>query len=122
MANIGESIRNRRKFLKITQEELADIAGVGINTLIKMERGDGNPTLSVINKVLDVLGLEICTTVKTCKSVVDKEKIDTAEKDTLEAIEEAKEQQEAYRNGTMTANPIDLSSVDNMLESMDVKS
>ena len=122
MANIGESIRNRRKFLKITQEELADIAGVGINTLIKMERGDGNPTLSVINKVLDVLGLEICTTVKTCESVVDKEKIDTAEKDTLEAIEEAKEQQEAYRNGTMTANPIDLSSVDNMLESMDVKS
>ena len=53
---------------------------------------------------------------------MDKEKIDTAEKDTLEAIEEAKEQQEAYRNGTMTANPIDLSSVDNMLESMDVKS
>ena len=122
MANIGESIRNRRKFLKITQEELADIAGVGINTLIKMERGDGNPTLSVINKVLDVLGLEICTTVKTCEAVVDKEKIDTAEKDTLEAIEEAKEQQEAYRNGTMTANPIDLSSVDNMLESMGVKS
>lgn len=122
MANIGESIRNRRKFLKITQEELADIAGVGINTLIKMERGDGNPTLSVINKVLDGLGLVICTTVKTCESVVDKEKIDTAEKDTLEAIEEAKEQQEAYRNGTMTANPIDLSSVDNMLESMDVKS
>ena len=122
MANIGESIRNRRKFLKITQEELADIAGVGINTLIKMERGDGNPTLSVINKVLDVLGLEICTTVKTYESVVDKEKTDTAEKDTLEAIEEAKEQQEAYRNGIMTANPIDLSSVDNMLESMDVKS
>ena len=122
MANIGESIRNRRKFLKITQEELADIAGVGINTLIKMERGDGNPTLSVINKVLDVLGMEICTTVKTCESVVNKEKIDTAEKDTLEAIEEAKEQQKAYRNGTMTANPIDLSSVDNMLESMDVKS
>ena len=122
MANIGESIKMRRKFLKVTQEELADIAGVGINTLIKMERGEGNPTLSVINKVLDVLGLEICTTVKTCESVVDKEKIDTAEKDTLEAIEEAKEQQKAYRNGTMTANPIDLSSVDNMLESMDVKS
>ena len=122
MADIGESIRNRRKFLKITQEELADIAGVGINTLIKMERGDGNPTLSVINKVLDVLGMEICTTVKTCESVVNKEKIDTAEKDTLEAIEEAKEKQEAYRNGIMTANPIDLSRVDNMLESMDVKS
>lgn len=58
----------RRKFLKVTQEELADIAGVGVNTLIKMERGEGNPTLSVINKVLDVLGLELSTTVKKSES------------------------------------------------------
>lgn len=64
MANIGEYIRTRRKFLKITQQELADIAGVGVNTLIKMERGEGNPTLSVIQKVLDVLGLELSTTIK----------------------------------------------------------
>ena len=69
MVNIGESIRNRRKFLKITQEELADIAGVGVNTLIKMERNEGNPTLSVIEKVLDVLGLEICTTIKKNESM-----------------------------------------------------
>lgn len=58
----------RRKFLKVTQEELADIAGVGVNTLIKMERNEGNPTLSVINKVLDVLGLELSTTVKKSES------------------------------------------------------
>ena len=64
MSNIGENIRTRRKFLKITQEELADIAGVGVNTLIKLERGEGNPTLAVIEKVLDVLGLELCTTIK----------------------------------------------------------
>lgn len=49
---------------------------------------------------------------------MDKEKVNTAGKDTLEA----KTHQEAYRNGTMTANSIDLSSVDNMLESMGVKS
>lgn len=64
MANIGENIRTRRKFLKITQEELADIAGVGVNTLIKLERGEGNATLSVIVRVLDVLGLELSTTIK----------------------------------------------------------
>ena len=64
MTNIGENIRIRRKFLKITQEELADIAGVGVNTLIKLERGESNATLSVIVKVLDVLGLELCTTIK----------------------------------------------------------
>ena len=68
MSNIGENIRTRRKFLKITQEELADIAGVGVNTLIKLERGEGNATLSVIEKVLDVLGLDLCTTIKKNES------------------------------------------------------
>ena len=68
MGSIGENIRDRRKFLRITQEELADIAGVGINTLIKIERDEGNPTLSVIRKVLDVIGLELCTTIKKSKS------------------------------------------------------
>lgn len=68
MSSLSDNIRNRRKFLKITQEELAEIAGVGVNTLIKLERGEGNPTLSVINKILDVLGLEICTTVKRNES------------------------------------------------------
>lgn len=68
MSSLSDNIRKRRKFLKITQEELAEIAGVGVNTLIKLERGEGNPTLSVINKILDVLGLEICTTVKRNES------------------------------------------------------
>ena len=30
--------------LNITQEQLADIAEVGINTLTKIERDEGNPT------------------------------------------------------------------------------
>ena len=64
MTSLGQTIRTRRKFLKITQEELADIAGVGVNTLIKMERNEGNPTLSVIEKVLDVLGMELNATVR----------------------------------------------------------
>ena len=68
MSTLEENIRARRKFLKITQEELAEIAGVGVNTLIKLERGEGNPTLSVIRKVLDVLGLDICTTIKKNES------------------------------------------------------
>ena len=43
---------------------------------------------------------------------------DTAESITMAAIEEAKAQQEAYKNNTLTPKPIDLSSVDNMLKSM----
>ena len=64
MKNFGICIKNRRKFLKITQEELAEIAGVGVNTLIKLERGGGNATLSNVYKILDVLGLDLCITIK----------------------------------------------------------
>lgn len=45
---------------------------------------------------------------------------DTPENTTMEAIEEAKAQQEAYKNGTLAPTPIDLSSVDNMLKSMGI--
>ena len=65
MESIGERIKQRRKMLNITQEQLADIAEVGINTLTKIERDEGNPTLKVLLKVLDTLGLEIKITIKT---------------------------------------------------------
>jgi DNA-binding helix-turn-helix protein len=48
----------------ITQPDLADIAGISINTLYKIERGQANPTIEVLGKILDVLGLEITVGVK----------------------------------------------------------
>ncbi|WP_333559467.1 helix-turn-helix domain-containing protein [Parabacteroides goldsteinii] len=64
---IGEQIRLRRKELMITQPDLADIAGISINTLYKIERGQANPTIEVLGKILDVLGLEITVGVKQLK-------------------------------------------------------
>lgn len=64
---IGEQIRLRRKELMITQPDLADIAGISVNTLYKIERGQGNPTIEVLGKILDVLGLEITVGVKQLK-------------------------------------------------------
>lgn len=59
MKIIGNTIKKRRKMLKITQRTLAELAGVGINTLTKIERGEGNPTIEVLEKILDTLGLEL---------------------------------------------------------------
>ncbi len=56
---IGESIRQRRKELGITQPDLADLAGISINTLYKLERGQGNPSLDVIQKITTVLGMQL---------------------------------------------------------------
>ena len=64
MNKIGNAIKERRKMLKITQRTLAELASVGINTLTKIERGEGNPTIEVLEKILDTLGLELQIRIK----------------------------------------------------------
>ncbi len=56
---IGAAIKERRRVLSITQRELADLSGIGINTLTKIERGEANPSLKVLISLLDTLGLGI---------------------------------------------------------------
>lgn len=57
---IGESIKSRRKALKVTQPQLAVLAEVSVTTLYQIERGQGNPTLDTLDKIADVLGMEVC--------------------------------------------------------------
>lgn len=61
---LGESIKKRRKELGITQPHLAELAQVSTNTLYKLERGQGNPSLEVLHKLTEVLGLELRLEVK----------------------------------------------------------
>jgi transcriptional regulator with XRE-family HTH domain len=65
---IGESIKNRRKELRITQPHLAELAQISVNTLYKIERGQGNPSLKVLNQLADVLGMELKLEVKKINS------------------------------------------------------
>ena len=58
------TIKERRENLKVNQENLAKLSGVGLRTLKQFESGKGNPTLKTIEKIADVLGLEICLKVK----------------------------------------------------------
>lgn len=57
--SIGKSIKNRRKELEITQPHLAELAQISVNTLYQIERGQGNPSLKVLNKISGVLGMEL---------------------------------------------------------------
>lgn len=59
VSQLGELIRKRRKELQITQPHLAELAQISTNTLYKIERGQGNPSLEVLNKLAEVLGMEI---------------------------------------------------------------
>jgi len=63
MGNIGEIIKDRRKEFRLTQAQLAKLAKVSINTLTQIEREEGNPTLAVLNRILETLGLRLTATV-----------------------------------------------------------
>lgn len=65
MERLGNIIKERRKALSITQRELAALAGIGINTLTKIERGEGNPSLKVVLSILNTLGLEMDIKIKS---------------------------------------------------------
>lgn len=56
---IGIIIKERRQSLKVKQLELSELAGVGINTLVAIERGQGNPKLETLLSILNTLGLQI---------------------------------------------------------------
>lgn len=56
---IGEIIKRRRLALKVNQLTLSELEGIGINTLVAIERGTGNPTLDKLLSVLDTLGLQM---------------------------------------------------------------
>ena len=63
--NLINTIKERRENLKVNQENLAKLSGVGLRTLKQFESGKGNPTLLTIQKIAEVLGLEVCLKVKT---------------------------------------------------------
>jgi y4mF family transcriptional regulator len=56
---LKEIMKQRRETLSLTQQDLAEMAQVGLATVKDIERGKGNPSLSTIKKILEVLGLEI---------------------------------------------------------------
>lgn len=62
--NLIDIIKERRENLQVNQENLAKLSGVGLRTLKQFESGKGNPTIKTIQKLADVLGLEICLKVK----------------------------------------------------------
>ena len=61
---IGNAIKERRKKLGVNQQTLADLACVAINTVVAIERGEGNPRLITLLTILDTLGLQIDINIK----------------------------------------------------------
>ncbi|HSZ25484.1 MAG TPA: helix-turn-helix domain-containing protein [Cytophagaceae bacterium] len=61
---LGNTLKQRRDLLHISQEELSKLSGVGIKTIYAVEQGKGNPSLEILLKLLEVVGLEFELSIK----------------------------------------------------------
>ena len=64
LQEIGNAIKKRRKKLGINQQTLADLASVAVNTIVAIERGEGNPQLATLLTIIDTLGLQLVIYIK----------------------------------------------------------
>ena len=56
LARFGRGVRARRKVLALSQEALADLAGIDRSHMGKIERGERNLTFLNIIRIADALG------------------------------------------------------------------
>ena len=61
---VGRLIRKRRMSLRIDQRTLSEIAGISVHTLSNIEAGKGNPTVAILERVLNALGMELRIQIK----------------------------------------------------------
>lgn len=60
LKRLGQRIARIRKIKKITQEELAERSNLTMSYISKIETGKKNPTMAVIEKIADGLGMDTC--------------------------------------------------------------
>ena len=56
---IGASVREKRRALRLTQQQLADKAGVGLNFVYQLEKNKPTVQLDCTKQVLEALGLRL---------------------------------------------------------------
>ncbi|MDD2267564.1 helix-turn-helix domain-containing protein [Sulfuricurvum sp.] len=61
---IGDAVVKRRIEIKMEQESVCAYADVSITTLSTLENGKANISLLKLEKILDVLGLEVVIKIK----------------------------------------------------------
>ena len=60
----GELIKERRAVLGLTQQDLSDYTELSLRIIKSIEAEKGNPSLKTLEKIAEVLGLEIVMKVK----------------------------------------------------------
>ena len=56
---IGKIIKKRRQEINLELKDLQDYSGVNYASISDIENGKANPTIKTLEKLLDVLGMQI---------------------------------------------------------------
>lgn len=57
--DIRDVVKERRRVMGISQQDLAEMAGISLATVKDIERGVANPSMKTVARILEVLGLEM---------------------------------------------------------------
>lgn len=61
---LGNNVKQKRIKSDMSQQELADNANVAKSTIQRIEKGELNPTITVLIKISDAIGSDICELIK----------------------------------------------------------
>ena len=70
-SDVGQAIHTRRRDLRLTQDQLADLAGCSTRFVHALERGKPTLRIDKVLDVLEVLGLELAMRRGTGRWTVD---------------------------------------------------
>jgi y4mF family transcriptional regulator len=59
MKNLAEFVKDRRKEVRLTQEEFAERTGVALTVIRKIEQGKTNLNMDSVNMVLKMFGHQL---------------------------------------------------------------
>ena len=56
---VGDALRHRRRQLNLTQQDVADLAGLARYTIGRVEAGDAGAQLDTLARMADAVGLTV---------------------------------------------------------------
>lgn len=57
--NLGKRIKGLREEKNLTQQQAADALGVSVHTVSKYEQGQREPSMEIMNKIANILEVEL---------------------------------------------------------------
>ena len=67
LREITETLKKRRKLLRLTQVQFVELSGVSLRAIKTLESGKSNPTFGTLTKLAEVLDMELNLEVKLPK-------------------------------------------------------